>query len=197
MTARRRAKGTRRRASDDRIVYAKKSRAERVGLAVCNFGLSPAAVGEALDRMDLRLEIHRPRIQAEMMGTKESRSHAKKFIRAARLTLGLADRRLPGAIDLMVAYAGLVDRLKAVVAESEAVVESKLTPTRDDGFERCVAVEEAVRLLVGRSPSRKACQDLAAILYGTNDVADVTRAFRSVWERAEFKTAQGAKPDKK
>ena len=62
-------------------------------------------------------------------------------------------------------------------------MESKLTPTRDDGFERCVAVEETVRILVGRSPSRKACQDLAAILYGTNDVADVTPPARSVTYR--------------
>jgi hypothetical protein len=190
---------TRRSARDERIIYEKKSRSERVQLAVRKFGLPREQVEAALDRIDARFANSPQRVRIATVGNKAARDHLDGFINSAERTLSKArGKELPEAVKAFIEYAELVDKLNLVIAMSKSIMEAKMEPSRTNGNERRIAAEEACRLLPNRRWSQKAWHELAAILYGTADPADVRRACRSLREDAKAQLvaleAQAAKP---
>jgi ADP-heptose:LPS heptosyltransferase len=178
---------------DERIISAKKSRLGRVQLAVRKFGLLPEQVEAALDRIDVRFANSPQRVLIATLGNKTARDRCEGFINSAERTLSKArGKELPEAVKGFIEYTELVDKLELVIAMSKSITKTKQQPSRTDGYERRIAAEEACSLLLGRRWSLKNWHELAAILYGTADPADVRRACRSLREHAKQQLVDGS-----
>jgi hypothetical protein len=93
--------------------------------------------------------------------------------------------RHPGGIPIGI-WAGInASEIPAMLQELRnmcaVVLDKPVAPRRDDGFEKMLVAFEAI-LLWGIKTEQE-WHELAAILYGTDDVADVRRACRSLREQ--------------
>jgi hypothetical protein len=162
---------------------AKKSRAERVRLAVRKFRLAPEQVEAALGRIDAQMEERKRQKDATLAMTKEEKDRVRMLGIAASKTLQYAaSDKLPVALRALIGASEIPEMLKEMMRACKHLSNQKQKPKRDDGFEKRLAAEEAVLLLPSGSQSLKHWNELAAILYGTGDPADVHRACRTLRE---------------
>jgi hypothetical protein len=116
--------------------------------------------------------------------TKEQKDHVRMLGIAANKTLQYAaSDKLPEAFRAIIGATEIPEMLNELMRACEYLSNRKQKPKRDDGFEKRLAAEEAILLLPPRSRSFKGWYELAAILYGTGDPADVRRACRTLQEK--------------
>jgi len=161
------------------------SRPDRVRRAVKKFDLSPGAIEAALDRIKAKLAEREREKSSNLLGNKEGRKQIQMLRDAARKTLGYTrSDRLPPTLRNVIAATDVPAMLEELCKWCEVVLGKKLTPKRDDGYEKLLAAEEA-----WRPQSLKHWSELTAILYGTGEIADVSRACRAFRDRLRVKFA--------
>lgn len=161
----------------------KKSRAEQVRLAVRKFRLAPEQVEAALGRIDAQMEEHNRQKVITFTMTKEQKDHVRMLGVAANKTLQYAaSNKLPEALRAIIGASEIPQMLRELMSACEHLSNRKQKPKRDDGFEKRLAAEEAILLLPPHSPFKR-WHELAAILYGTGDPADVRRACRTLQDK--------------
>ena len=120
------------------------SRPDRVRRAVKKFDLSPGAIEAALDRIKAKLAEREREKSSNLLGNKEGRKQIQMLRDAARKTLGYTrSDRLPPTLRNVIAATDVPAMLEELCKWCEVVLGKKLTPKRDDGYEKLLAAEEA------------------------------------------------------
>jgi hypothetical protein len=165
-------------------------RAERVRRAAGKFSLQTEDVEAALDRIEKEVRERRRRSMQDFLGTKAERHHVRSLADAAAKTLAYArSDNLPIGLRSMIAASEMLEMLHSLNDLCREVLRSSTITKRDDGFEKRLAAREALLLLPPPRSTRR-WHGLAAILYGSDDAADVRRACRTLREQLPGKRAQ-------
>jgi hypothetical protein len=161
------------------------SRAERVRLAVRKFKLERKKVEAALDWIDAELKKRDRERNHHLWGNKAARQHVRMLRDAARKTLAYTKSdKLPQTLWAAFTLSEIPGMLQALHDTCDLVLSNKLTPKRDDGHEKRLAVEQAILLLPGHAKSMTSIPELAAVLYGITSALDLRRAWRRFNEKA-------------